>query len=163
MEYQNKKQIKRVYMTHKRKLQLLHAKILFGVVMLAVIVIGAVGTYTQNSMASDIPDLNKREVSNPETIDQMIDRIAKEENFQWVSFFKKLVYCESRYDQYAINNNGAYGVDRGLLQINTKYHPEVSNEQAFDLDFSIRWSMRRIQNGFQSEWMCNKWVLKGKW
>jgi len=89
------------------------------------------------------------------TVPMQIRLLAKQENFQWPDYLVRLAYCESRFDTSAINENGGHSLDRGLFQINKKYHPEVSNECAFDLTCSTKWTMMRITNGYQHEWMCN--------
>lgn len=153
------------YWTKSRKTQLTYWKTLAGTFFLAVAMIGLFQTYTERhidkmskfSLVSPV----KAEVVEPETLEQMVERIAKEENFEWVDYFKRLIKCESNWNQYALNNNGKQlGVDRGLLQINSKFHPEVSNEQAFNAEYAIRWSMKRIQAGYQKEWTCNSKAIQ---
>lgn len=95
------------------------------------------------------------------TIQDRINIIAKQENFQYTDYLHRLIFCESRYNQYATNDNGKYGKDRGLAQINTKYHPEVSDEQAFNPDFAIKWTIGMINKGEQHQWACDR-IVKGK-
>lgn len=62
----------------------------------------------------------------------------------WLAFF------ESSFDpkDKAINQSeNHYSVDRGLFQINSFYHPNVSDECAFDLECSARWTNEMILNG----------------
>lgn len=149
---EKQKQIKR-YNTKKRKEQMMFYKIIIASLMLAVVVIGAVGTYTNNTLASEVPYVTVSKET--ETLEQMVERVAKEEDFKWVGYMKRLIYCESRWDVYALNDNGAYGIDRGLLQWNTKYHPEITNEMAFNPEISVREAMRLIKNGGQKQWSCD--------
>lgn len=95
------------------------------------------------------------------SVEQQIRDIAKQANFKYTDYLVRLAYCESRFDVYALNDNGAYGIDRGIFQINSKYHKEVSNSQAFDLVYATNWTMDRINNGYQHEWACNK-LIKNK-
>jgi soluble lytic murein transglycosylase-like protein len=59
--------------------------------------------------------------------------------------------CESMKNPDAI---GDHGESRGISQINSRYHPEVTDEQAFDPEWSIDWTARRISEGEGHEWMC---------
>ena len=46
--------------------------------------------------------------------------------------------------------------DRGIVQISRKYHPEVSDECAFDPDCALDWAAMRISKGYCYEWVvCN--------
>lgn len=42
---------------------------------------------------------------------------------------------------------GDDGMSRGLAQIHKKYHPEVTDKQAFDPNFAINWAAKEISNG----------------
>jgi hypothetical protein len=35
---------------------------------------------------------------------------------------------------------------KGVIQITDCYHPEISDEQAFDIEWSLRWAIPRIMN-----------------
>lgn len=94
------------------------------------------------------------------TIEQQIRDIAKEHNFQWENYLIRLADCESKLNQFALNNNGKYGIDRGVFQINSKYHPEVSTECAMNIRCATEWTIDRINKGYQSEWMCDKLIKK---
>lgn len=94
----------------------------------------------------------------PEPIRDMILRISEEEGFQWPDYLLRLANCESRLDPYAVNehnNKPSNSRDRGLFQINSYFHYEITDEQAFDPEFSIRWTMDMINAGRQHEWACD--------
>lgn len=59
-----------------------------------------------------------------------------------------LAYSESRFNPKADN-----GADRGLFQINRKYHPEVSDDCSFDAECAARWAAQRILDGYSYEWV----------
>jgi hypothetical protein len=69
----------------------------------------------------------------------------------------KIAFCESRYILDAVGyNKGDNGIDRGLWMINSKWHSEVSDECAFDLECSTKEAIRIIkQRGFK-EWTCGR-------
>lgn len=93
------------------------------------------------------------------TMEQRIRRIAGEHDFRWPGYLVRLARCESKMDPTATNSNGKYGTDRGLFQINNKYHPEVSDECAFSVRCATKWTMEMINNGEQHQWACNELVL----
>lgn len=47
---------------------------------------------------------------------------------------------------------GDHGLSRGLVQINKKYHPEISDEEAFDPLWSINYLIQSLSKG-----MCGQW------
>jgi hypothetical protein len=157
----------RFYWTKTRKQQLLYYKILFGAFFASTIVLGAIGTYTTKVMASDTSDVTvvRKEVVvvEPETVEQQIRRIAKEENFQWPDWLVKVSFCESRHNPFATNakgNSPAGSVDRGLFMWNSYHHKEITDACAFSVDCSTREAIKLVLKGRQSEFICNKLIKK---
>lgn len=74
-----------------------------------------------------------------------------------VDFADRLIQCESTWNPEAIHYNKG-SVDRGLWQINSFFHPEVSKECAFDPACSTVESIKIIKSRGWSEWSC---VSKG--
>ncbi len=66
----------------------------------------------------------------------------------WVS------YCESQFNPSVRGRVDSR--DRGLWQINSYYHPEVSDECAFDYKCSTEWSAWWISQGHGNQWVCWK-------
>lgn len=65
--------------------------------------------------------------------------------------------CENKqWNIEATYNNGDYGIDRGLWQINSKYHPEVSWECAYNKECSTKEAIRIIKERGFEEWSCGK-------
>ena len=90
--------------------------------------------------------------------ERQIREIAKEFNFQWIDYLVNLACCEGLLLTNTINDKGNtpwYSKDRGLYGINDHWHKEVSDECAKDLRCSTIWTMERINEGFQYEWMCD--------
>lgn len=102
----------------------------------------------------DKKGINTPKKENLSTEERILD-IAEKENFKWQSYLLRLAYCESRLNPDAINYNQGHGTDRGIYQINDKYHPEVSDECAYDLECATKWTMWRINSGYQEEWACD--------
>lgn len=107
----------------------------------------------------EIKGLNLNE--NQKIVANKIIELAKKENFKWTPYLLKLAYCESRLGevQININSNGA-GKDRGVFQINDYWHKDISDAQAYDLEFATKWTMNMINKGYQHRWACDKLVLK---
>jgi len=53
---------------------------------------------------------------------------------------------ESGFDPAAVGASTPIerGIDRGLYQINSKSHPEVSDAQAYDGEFNLHWGVKRL-------------------
>ena len=89
-------------------------------------------------------------IEESETLEEMALRIATRWNIDENILFN-LVYYESRWDPHADN-----GHDRGLVQINRTYNPDVTDEQAFDPEFSLNFAAEAIAKGEASKWVvCN--------
>jgi len=156
-----KKPVKKLYWTKSRKKQYKYCKILFWIFMGAVLGIGLFGTNTVSYIGKMAVIQTVKAESEPvpevlpETLEQMVERVAVEEDFEWVSYMKRLITCESNWDIYAVNGNGAYGVDRGIVQWNSYFHPEITNEMAFNPEVAVREAMKLIQKGQQKQWVCD--------
>jgi soluble lytic murein transglycosylase-like protein len=68
----------------------------------------------------------------------------------------KVCQCESNFDPFAIRFNSNGSVDRGLYQINDYWHPEVSDEQAFNYEFSIDFFCQAVKAGNLYWWNSSK-------
>ncbi len=72
---------------------------------------------------------------------------------------EKIIACESQWrpDAHAVNWNNKKGVDRGLWMINTLYHPEVSNADAYDYKKATEHAIRIYKEwGDWRAWSCSK-------
>lgn len=99
------------------------------------------------------------QTSSKETVEQTIRRIAKEENFKWPDYLVRLAKCESSLNPKAVNTQGnkpKQSRDRGLFQINDYFHKHVSDAQAFDVEFSTKYTIKLINEGKQGYWVCDK-------
>ena len=65
--------------------------------------------------------------------------------------------CESGLKVDAINLNKGHSLDRGIFQINQKFHPEVTNECAFNAKCNIDAAYNIWKkNGNFNQWVCKK-------
>ncbi len=63
----------------------------------------------------------------------------------------KLAHCESSLNPQAVGDNGN---SHGLYQIYLKWHPDVSLEQARDIEFATKWTANKIRQGKGDLWTC---------
>ena len=71
----------------------------------------------------------------------------------------KIIECESHWNTEAhkVNWDNKKGLDRGLWQINTLFHPEVSNSCSYDYRCSTEEAIRIYkERGNWSAWECSK-------
>ena len=72
-------------------------------------------------------------------------------------YAEKIIYCESRWEKDAIHRNRG-SVDRGIWQINSYFHPEVSESCAFSPLCATKEAIRIVKTKGWSEWVCSKYV-----
>jgi len=94
---------------------------------------------------------------NSEQVKKQIKQIAEKENFPYVDYLIRLAACESRFNPEALGDNGN---SRGLFQIHKGYHPTVTDEQAYNIQWATKWTMNKISSGYQRLWSCDK-IIKG--
>jgi hypothetical protein len=94
--------------------------------------------------------------------DIVIRKIAEGMGFTEADRLIRLAGCESTFNPACgeLNNpdcinpkNGSY--DRGWFQISRKWHPEVSDECAFDLECATEASIDILNRLGFDEWSCN--------
>lgn len=98
-------------------------------------------------------------VEAPPRIVSLKDRakaIAEEYDIKY-EHLEALVQCESSWDPLADN-----GHDRGLVQINRTAWPDITDEQAFDPDWSLRWASQKIKEGKGEMWVCGNCYATAK-
>ena len=163
--HKHKNKYMKYYWTKGRKRQRKQVFILLGAIILATITIGANQVYTERYILKVGETNQSYKFIEPEpalSVEQQIRNIAEREGFRWADYLVRLANCESRLDPLAENRQGNYpsnSTDRGLFQINNYWHYEVSDKQAFDLEYATVWTIERINAGYQHEWACNSIVL----
>lgn len=91
-----------------------------------------------------------------------IMRIADEQDFKHTAYIIRLIDCESMLGLYKENTQGnsPKSTDRGIAMINSYWHSEVTDEQAYNDEFAIKWTMGMINKGLQNRWICDE-IVKG--
>ena len=175
----------RKYITKKIRQQYKYWKILIGTFVLAICIVGAFQQYTlkyingltapihathffvgvakAETVEEVVPEVTK--TIETESVEQMVDRVIKETNFKWPSYLKRLIKCESGWNPNNTNvhgNNPSTSKDRGLVQINNHWHSEVTDAQAYDPEFSVRFAINMINRGQQGQWACDRIIRNAK-
>jgi len=105
-----------------------------------------VKTHTSQSNASDSV-----------SVEAEIRQIAQNEGFEWPDYLCRLAKCESGLNPLAVGDSGH---SRGLFQIHELYWPSVSDEQAFNIEWSTKFAMNLINSGYQHYFSCDKIVRR---
>lgn len=90
-----------------------------------------------------------------ETVEETIKRIAKDEGID-PCLTLRVARCESGLNPAAKNINTNGSVDRGLFQWNNRWHPEITDEVAFDIEKSTRAFCRAFKDGHLNWWDASK-------
>jgi len=93
--------------------------------------------------------------SETQSVEDIIRYIAKQECVD-PDLCIKVAKCESGLDPRAININASGSRDRGLFQINDKYHPEMTDEMCFSPEQSTKFFCKAFKNGNLSWWNASK-------
>lgn len=104
---------------------------------------------------SFIEKKNSQIETSEKTTEEIIRKIAKEEGVD-PDLAVRVAKCESKLDWKAVNINKDGSRDRGIFQINEKYHQEVSDEQAFDPIFSTQFFCKAFKAGNLPWWNATK-------
>jgi len=113
---------------------------------------GYAGTGLINNLVKS--GITNQPVAQP-TVEQQIRTIAQQNGID-PDLAVRVAKCESNLNPQAININTDNSIDRGLYQINSKYHPEVTEIQAFDITFSCQFFCTAFKNGNLSWWNASK-------
>ena len=167
------KKPKRKYITKKiiakrleeeRQLKLSRAKmfIVLAVSMIAMcIVLGFIEDYKKetleiiNDKSYIIKESQEKKVVIEEVIvkdlstEQQIRQIAKlecDKRSLGDYCIQDLIAIAWKESKFNCNTDGDSGKSKGCFQIHQGYHPEITTEQAEDLNFAISWTLNRMQH-----------------
>ena len=106
-------------------------------------------------------NITEATASTKEMVEKIIRYIAKQKGVD-EDLAVRVAKAESGLSPTAINTNTDGSKDRGLYQINDKYHPEVTDEQAYDIVLSTRFFCDAVLAGNLSWWNASKknWETK---
>jgi hypothetical protein len=70
---------------------------------------------------------------------------------------EKIIQCESNWNDQATHINGDGSIDRGLWQINSKYHPNVTPSCTYEYSCATREAIKIYKSrGSWDAWTCKK-------
>lgn len=90
-----------------------------------------------------------------ETNEEIIRRVALEYGVD-VDKAVRVAMCESSLNEKARNECAPQSIDRGLYQINSYWHPEVTDAQAYDPEFSARFYCKAVKEGHLGWWAASQ-------
>jgi hypothetical protein len=110
-----------------------------------------------------VPGKAKTAEADKATVEKIIRLITAEESVD-ADLAVRVAECESGLDPKATHTNADGSIDRGLFQINTKWHPEAGDEIAFSIESSTRFFCKAFKAGNLSWWDNSKacWGLDKK-
>ena len=98
---------------------------------------------------------NSQSSPNPGLNEAIIRKVAKEECVD-PDLAVRVAKCESNLDEKAVYVNSDSSRDRGLFQINSKWHPEISDEEAFNPIFATEFFCKAFKEGHLDWWNATK-------
>lgn len=105
--------------------------------------------------------LKQKEEPKKLTVEELIRIIAKEEQVD-PDLAVRVAKCESSLQPFAIRKNTDGSVDRGLYQWNSKWHPEITDQCAFNPDCATRQFCKAVKENHLDWWKSSKncWKVK---
>jgi len=108
--------------------------------------------YSGNSIIQNLLTKNNEQNLSVEKLNEAIIRKIANEECVDPDLAVRVARCESGLNHKAKNINPDGSCDRGLFQINDKYHPEVSDDEAYNPIFSTKFFCKAFKNGNLSWW-----------
>jgi hypothetical protein len=90
-----------------------------------------------------------------EEVEKIIRAICKAEGVD-ENLAVKVAKCESGLNCLAVNVNTTGSKDRGIFQWNDKYHPDITDEMAFDPVIATKLFCKAVKAGNISWWNASK-------
>ena len=70
----------------------------------------------------------------------------------------KIAYLESGFKVNSKHINSTNSIDRGIFQLNNRWHPEVSDECAYNLQCNVSEAIRIARDSGWQQWSTNRLV-----
>lgn len=103
-----------------------------------------------------VVEVNNAQAESPLTWQEEVMQTLKDYGVDTIRA-NKIITCESNWNPNAIHQNKG-SVDRGLWQINSVSHPEVTKTCAIDTNCSTINAIRIIKTSGWDQWVCNKLI-----
>jgi hypothetical protein len=92
---------------------------------------------------------------------QMYKGIITEQEY---NLLEKIFQCESKFNPEATGTNihadGSVSIDRGIAQINNRYHKKLNNADAYDFKKNIDYAIALYKRSGANQWSCYKLISK---
>lgn len=99
--------------------------------------------------------IRKRSEWTKQEIIELIQKVARAEGVD-PDLAVRVATCESGLNPYAVNKNTNGTTDRGLYQWNDYWHPEITDEMAFNPYYATLHFCRAVKAGNLSWWNASK-------
>lgn len=114
------------------------------------------GGYTGTALAQNLlAKQNGQSVQTGNVTEAIIRKVAAQECVDQ-ELAVRVAKCESNLNEKAVNINTGGSIDRGLFQINSKYHPEVSEAEAFNPIFATQFFCKAFKEGHLDWWKATQ-------
>ena len=102
------------------------------------------------SVANAIQAAPKRPLEASRSVDSLIDEYSLKYGVS-ATVMRQVIKCESSFNPNAVGDGGA---SRGLVQIHRPSWPNITDAQAFDPEFSVRFLAEKLSNQQGYLWTC---------
>ena len=100
-------------------------------------------------------NIKRSNVWERDEVKELIQRVAEVEEVD-TDLALNVAFCESSYNSLAVGNNYNNTIDRGLYQWNDYYHPEITDEMAFDPYIATKEFCKAVKAGNLYWWNSSK-------
>jgi len=100
-------------------------------------------------------EIEKKTSYSKEEIKELIKEITEKNGID-TTLAIKVAECESALNPKAKRENSPESIDRGLYQINSKWHKEVTDDQAYDPKYATEFFCKAVKEGNLSWWNASK-------
>lgn len=137
--------------------------VLGGMVLKFAGVDGTVGTimtmvvawYFGEKKIREVLSAQKKTEPKVQSVEDQIRDIARSEGVD-PDLAVRVARCESGFNPQAVNVNESGSKDRGVFQWNDKWHPEISDKCAFDVECATTEFCKAVKKGHLSWWNASK-------
>lgn len=137
--------------------------------IISTIIIGVgtlIATAKSEGLPPTIPDIQVVETPPRVELYDSPDKVRQYVRDEWerrglsgnLERFIKIGNCESGFKEDARHTNyhkdGSTSLDRGIYQINNKYHPQIHDECAFDARCNVDYALDLYERSGEAPWVC---------
>jgi hypothetical protein len=106
------------------------------------------------TMEISVPHQPNLKIYTPTEAKAKVISIAEARKFAKIDTLLAIIECESHFNQFALHNNKDGTIDRGIMQWNSYFHSKMTNEQAFNVEYSVNKAIDYLIDG-KNVWVCS--------